>query len=81
MIISLRSWMNVSISKVHAHWTTAATAALAEGENKILETIVQQLEEEQSGWNEKIFEDVVIFMLQSQSFDIVFDAKHDFGFD
>ncbi|OAE29031.1 hypothetical protein AXG93_146s1050 [Marchantia polymorpha subsp. ruderalis] len=68
------------ILKVPVHRAVAATAILAEGEEKILKSIVQNLEEEQGGWNEEILEDDVIAMLHSQFSDLVFDAEHDFGF-
>lgn len=80
MVMCLRSWMNAGILKVPVHRAVAATAILAEGEEKILKSIVQNLEEEQGGWNEEILEDDVIAMLHSQFSDLVFDAEHDFGF-
>lgn len=54
---------------------------LAEGEEKFLESIVQELEKKQGDWNEEIVKDGGIAMLHSQFSDIVFEAEHNFGFD
>ncbi|PTQ38991.1 hypothetical protein MARPO_0048s0096, partial [Marchantia polymorpha] len=80
MVMCLRSWMNAGILKVPVHRAAAAIAILAEEEEKFLESIVQNLEEEQGSWNDEILEDDVIAMLHSQFSDLVFDAEHGFGF-
>lgn len=63
------------------HQAATAMAIIAEGEENLLESIVQHLEEEQGGWNEEILEDDIIAMLHFQFSKLVFDAEHDFGFD
>jgi hypothetical protein len=76
MIMCLRSWMNASILKVPANRAQAATALGQDGANNV-ESVVQELEEEQEDWDEEILDDGVVQMLHNQFADLVFEASLD----
>jgi folate-dependent phosphoribosylglycinamide formyltransferase PurN len=68
--------MNVDILKVLANRAQAATALEQDGTN-IVESVVQELEEEQEDWDKKILDDNVVQMLHNQFVDLVFEANLD----
>lgn len=74
MTMCLRSWLNVSILKVSVK-RAQATAALAQDGANNVESVVQQLEEEQEDWDEEILDDGVVQMLHNQFADLVFKAN------
>ncbi len=59
MTMCLRSWMNASILKVPTNRAQAA-AILGQDDTNNVESIVQELEEEQEDWDEEIIDDGVI---------------------
>jgi hypothetical protein len=68
--------MNVGILKVLTNQTQAATALGQDGANNV-ESIVQELEEEQEDWDEEILDDGVVQMLHNQFANLVFEASLD----
>jgi hypothetical protein len=76
MTMCLRSWMNVSIFKVPANQAQATGALGQDGTNNV-ESVVQELEEEQKDWDKEILDDGVVQMLHNQCADLVFEARLD----
>jgi hypothetical protein len=76
MTMCLRSWMNAGILKVPTNRAQAATALGQDSANN-MESIVQELEEEQEDWDEEILDDGVVQMLHNQFADLVFEASLD----
>jgi hypothetical protein len=68
--------MNAGILKVLTNQTQAATALGQDGANNV-ESIVQELEEEQEDWDEEILDDGVVQMLHNQFANLVFEASLD----
>jgi hypothetical protein len=76
MTMCMRSWMNAGILKVPTNRAQAATALGQDGANNV-ESIVQELEEEQEEWDEEILDNGVVQMLHNQFVDLVFEASLD----
>jgi hypothetical protein len=76
MTMCLRSWMNAGILKVPANRAQAAAALGQDGTNNV-ESVVQELEEEQEDWDEEILDDGVVQMLHNQFANLVFEASLD----
>jgi hypothetical protein len=76
MTMCLRSWMNVGILKVPANRAQATAALGQDGANNV-ESVVQELEEEQEDWDEEILDDGVVQMLHNQFANLVFEASLD----
>ncbi|CAK9200525.1 unnamed protein product [Sphagnum troendelagicum] len=84
MTMCLRSWMNAGILKVLTNRAQAAAALGQDGANNV-ESVVQELEEEQEDWDEEILDDWdeeilddgVVQMLHNQFADLVFEASLD----
>jgi len=74
MTMCLRSWMNAGILKVSANRAQATIALGQDGTNNV-ESVVQELEEEQEEWDEEILDDGVIQMLHNQFADLVFECQ------
>jgi hypothetical protein len=68
--------MNAGILKVSANRAQAAAALGQDGANNV-ESVVQELEEEQEDWDEEILDDGVVQMLHNQFADLVFEASLD----
>jgi hypothetical protein len=66
--------MNASIFKVPAN-RVQATAALGQDDANNVESVVQELEEEQEDWDEEILDDGVVQMLHNQFADLVFECQ------
>ncbi|CAM6059074.1 unnamed protein product [Sphagnum tenellum] len=64
MTMCMRSWMNADILKVLTNRTEAAATLGQDGANNV-ESVVQELEEEQEDWDEEILDDGVIQMLHN----------------
>jgi len=62
--------MNVDILKVLAN-RAQATAALGQDGTNNVESVVQELEEEQEEWDEEILDDGVVQILHNQFADLV----------
>ncbi|CAM6073756.1 unnamed protein product [Sphagnum tenellum] len=77
MTMCLCSWMNAGIPKVPTNRAQAAAALGQDGANNV-ESVVQELEEEQEDWDEEILDDGVVQMLHNQFVDLVFEANLDF---
>ncbi len=75
MTMCLRLWMNAGILKVPANRTQAA--ALGQDDANNVESVVQELEEEQEDWDKEILDDGVVQMLHNQFTDLVFEANLD----
>jgi hypothetical protein len=65
--------MNAGILKVPVN-RAQATAALGQDGTNNVESVVQELEEEED-WDEEILDDGVIQMLHNQFADLVFEAS------
>ncbi|CAK9234776.1 unnamed protein product [Sphagnum troendelagicum] len=76
MTMCLRSWMNADILKVPTNCAQAAAALGQDGANNV-ESVVQELEEEQEDWDEEVLDDGVVQMLHNQFADLVFEANLD----
>ncbi|CAM6073743.1 unnamed protein product [Sphagnum tenellum] len=76
MTMCLRSWMNADILKVPTNRAQAAAALGQDGANNV-ESVVQELEEEQEDWDEEVLDDGVVQMLHNQFADLVFEANLD----
>ncbi len=76
MTMCMRSWMNAGILKVLTN-RAQATAALGQDGANDVESVVQELEEEQEDWDEEILDDGVVQMLHNQFADLVFEASLD----
>jgi len=74
MTMCLRSWMNVDILKVPAN-QAQATATLGQDDTNNVESVIQELEEEQEEWDEEILDDGVIQMLHNQFADRIFECQ------
>ncbi len=59
MTMCLRLWMNADILKVPANRVQATTAFRQDGANNV-ESVVQELEEEQEDWDKENLDDGVI---------------------
>jgi len=68
--------MNVGILKVPANRAKAAVALGQNGANNV-ESVVQELEEEQEDWDKEILDDGVIKMFHNQFVDLGFEANLD----
>jgi len=68
--------MNAGILKVPTNRAQAAAALGQDGANNV-ESIVQELEEEQEEWDEEILDNGVVQMLHNQFVDLVFEASLD----
>jgi len=76
MTMCMRSWMNVGILKMPANRAQVVTALGQDGANNV-ESVVQELEEEQEDWDEEILDNGVIQMFHNQFVDLVFEANLD----
>ncbi len=76
MRMCLHSWMNAGILKVPTNRAQVATALGQDGANNV-ESVVQELEEEQEDWDEEILDDGVVQMLHNQFANLVFEASLD----
>ncbi|CAM6015769.1 unnamed protein product [Sphagnum balticum] len=76
MTMCLRSWMNAGILKVPVNRAQAA-AALGQDSANNVESVIQELEEEQEDWDEEILDDGVVQMLHNQFANLVFEASLD----
>ncbi len=76
MPMCLRSWMNADILKVSTNRAQAAVALRQDDANNV-ESVIQELKEEQEGWDEEMLDDGVIQMLHNQFADLVFEASLD----
>ncbi len=70
----LRSWMNAGILKVSTNRAQATTALGQDGTNNV-ESVVQELEEEQEEWDEEILDDGVVQILHNQFADLVSECQ------
>ncbi len=68
--------MNADILKVSTNRAQAAVALRQDDANNV-ESVIQELKEEQEGWDEEMLDDGVIQMLHNQFADLVFEASLD----
>jgi len=66
--------MNAGILKVLAN-RAQATATLGQDGTNNVESVVQELEEEQEEWDEEILDDGVVQMLHNQFADLVSECQ------
>ncbi len=66
--------MNAGILKVPAN-RAQATAALGQDGTNNVESVVQELEEEQEEWDEEILDDGVVQILHNQFADLVSECQ------
>jgi len=66
--------MNVGILKVPTN-RAQVTATLGQDGTNNVESVIQELEEEQEEWDEEILDDGVIQMLHNQFADLVFECQ------
>jgi hypothetical protein len=68
--------MNAGILKVPANRAQAAAALGQDGANN-MESVVQELEEEQEDWDKEILDNGVVQMLHNQFVDLIFEVSLD----
>jgi len=66
--------MNAGILKVPAN-QAQVTAALGQDDTNNVESVVQELEEEQEEWDEEILDDGVVQILHNQFADLVSECQ------